>query len=42
MPIQISNLSYYDPLLKKGVRLGYKLNDKKEKIRFNKDSGKVI
>jgi large subunit ribosomal protein L24 len=42
MPIQISNLSYYDPLLKKGVRLGYKLNDKKEKIRFNKNSGKVI
>ena len=42
MPIQISNLSYYDPLLKKGVRLGYKLNDKKEKIRFNKNSGKAI
>ena len=42
MPIQISNLSFYDPLLKKGVRLGYKLNDKKEKIRFNKNSGKVI
>ena len=42
MPIQISNLSYYDPLLKKGVRLGYKLNDKKEKIRFNRNSGKEI
>ena len=42
MPIQISNLSYYDPLLKKGVRLGYKLNDKKEKTRFNKNSGKII
>ena len=41
MSIQISNLSYYDPLLKKGVRLGYKLNDKKEKIRFNKQSGKA-
>jgi len=42
MPIQISNLSYYDPLLKKGVRIGYKLNDKKEKIRFNRNSGKEI
>jgi large subunit ribosomal protein L24 len=42
MLIQVSNLSYYDPLLKKGVRLGYKLNDKKKKIRFNKNSGKVI
>jgi len=42
MPIQISNLSYYDPSLKKGVRLGYKLNDKKEKIRFNRNSGKEI
>ena len=42
MPIQISNLSYYDASLKKGVRIGYKLNDKKEKIRFNKNSGKEI
>ena len=42
MPIQISNLSFYDPLLKKGVRLGYKLNEKKDKIRFNKISGKEI
>ena len=42
MPIQISNLSFYDPLLKKGVRLGYKVNDKKEKIRFNRNSGKEI
>ena len=42
MPIQISNLSYYDPLLKKGVRVGYKLNDKKKKIRFNRNSGKEI
>ena len=42
MPIQISNLSYYDPLLKKGVRIGYKLNEKKKKIRFNRNSGKEI
>ena len=42
MPIQISNLSYYDPLLKKGVRIGYKFNDKKEKIRVIRSSGKEI
>jgi len=42
MPINISNLAYFDPSLKKGVRLGYGLNDKKEKIRVNRSSGKEI
>ena len=41
MPIHISNLSYYDPELKKGVRIGYKLNNNK-KVRINKSSGKEI
>ena len=41
MPIHISNLSFYDPLSKKGVRIGYKL-DKNKKIRINKTSGKEI
>ena len=41
MPIHISNLSFYDPLSKKGVRIGYKL-DKNKKIRINKSSGKEI
>ena len=41
MPLHISNLSFYDPELKKGVRIGYKLNNDK-KIRINKSSGKVI
>jgi len=41
MPIQISNLSFYDPELKKGVRIGIKLNDNK-KTRINKHSGKEI
>ena len=41
MPIHISNLSFYDPELKKGVRIGYRLeNDKK--IRINKSSSKEI
>ena len=42
MPIQISNLSFYDPALKKGVILGYKNNDKNKKIRVNRVSGKEV
>ena len=39
MPIHISNLSFYDPELKKGVKIGYKIiNDKKSRI--NKSSCK--
>ena len=41
MPIHISNLSFYDPELKKGVRIGYKLENNK-KTRINKSSGKEI
>ena len=41
MPIHISNLSFYDPELKKGTKIAYKFNDNK-KIRINKLSGKEI
>ena len=41
MPIHISNLSFYDPELKKGIRIGYKI-DKNKKARVNKSSGKEI
>ena len=41
MPIHISNLSFYDPELKKGIRIGYKLDNNK-KVRVNKSSGKEI
>ena len=41
MPIDISNLSFYDSELKKGVKIGFKINSNK-KIRFNKSSGKEI
>ena len=41
MPIHISNLSFYDSELKKGVRIGFKLN-KNKKARINKSSGKEI
>ena len=40
MPIQISNLSFYDPASKKGVKLGYKINNKNEKIRIIRSTGK--
>ena len=41
MPIHISNLSFYDPELKKGIKIGFKINNNK-KIRINKSSGKEI
>ena len=41
MPIHISNLSFFDSELKKGVRIGYKIDNSKKK-RFNKSSGKEI
>ena len=42
MPIHISNLAYYDPAMKKNVKIGYKFSDKKKKIRFNKQNQKEI
>ena len=42
MPIHISNLSYYDSAMKKGVKIGFKFNDKNKKIRFNKQNQKEI
>ena len=42
MPIQISNLAFYDTASKKGVKLGFKFNDKKEKIRVIRNSGKEV
>ena len=42
MPIQISNLAFYDSSAKKGVKLGYKINGKKEKIRIIRHSQKEV
>ena len=42
MPIQISNLAYYDSSLKKGIRLGFKFNEKDNKVRINKQNQKEI
>ena len=42
MPIQISNLSYFDSKANKGVRVGFKIDAKNKKVRINKSSGKEI
>ncbi len=42
MPIHISNLAYYDRSLKRGIRIGYKFNDKDNKVRINKHNQKTI
>ncbi len=42
MPIQISNLSFYDSTSKKGVKLGYKFNNKNEKMRIIRSTGKEV
>ena len=42
MPIQISNLSYFDSKENKGVRVGFKIDTKNKKVRINKSSGKEI
>ena len=42
MPIHISNLAYYDSSLRRGIRLGFKFNDKDNKIRINKQNQKEI
>ena len=42
MPMQISNLAFYDPGLKKGVKLGFKIDKAKKKVRIIKSSGKEV
>jgi len=41
MPIHISNLSFFDPNTKKGIKIGYKIL-KDKKVRINRSSGKEI
>ena len=41
MPIHISNLSFYDSQNKKGIKIGYKINNNK-KTRISRMSGKEI
>ena len=41
MPIDVSNLSYFDASLNKPIKIGFKIIDDK-KVRINRSSGKVI
>ena len=41
MPLHISNLSFFDSEIKKGIKIGYRIENNK-KIRINKSSGKEI
>ena len=41
MPLHISNLSFYDPQSKKGIKIGFKFNNNK-KVRKNRPPGKEI
>ena len=42
MPINISNLAYYDASLKKAVKIGFKFSNKGKKVRYNKQTQKEI
>ncbi len=41
-PINISNLALIDPKSGKPTRVGYRFNDKGDKIRYSKKSGEEI
>ena len=40
-PIHLSNLSIYDSVLKKNIKVGFKIIDNK-KVRYDKSTGKEI
>ena len=41
-PIHLSNLNVVDPKTKKATRVGFKFNEKGEKIRYSKKTGEEI
>lgn len=42
MPIHISNVAIYNFALKRADRVGFKVDDKKNKIRIYKSTGEII
>ena len=42
MPLHVSNVAFYDPSSKKGIRVGYAFNEDGKKMRINKKTGKEI
>jgi large subunit ribosomal protein L24 len=41
-PIDVSNVMLYDPKTKQASRVGYKFNDKGEKVRYYKKTGEIV
>ena len=42
MPLHVSNVAFYDPSSKRGIRVGYSFNNDGKKMRINRKSGKEI
>ena len=42
MPIHISNLAFYDPNLKKGIKIGLRFSKDDKKSRFNRNTLKDL
>ena len=42
MPIDMSNLMHVDPKTNVATRIGFKVNDDGEKVRYSKKSGELI
>ena len=42
MPLHVSNVAFYDPSSKKGIRVGFTFDKDGKKMRINKKSGKEI
>lgn len=42
LPIHVSNVAVVDPFDQKPSRIGYRMNEKGEKERFFKKSGKIV
>ena len=41
-PIHVSNISIFDSKTSKGTRIGFKLTEKKLKVRYYKKSGEIL
>ncbi len=42
MPIHISNVNLYNPVTKKGDRVGFRTLEDRRKVRFFKSTGEVV
>ena len=42
MPVHVSNVNLYNPVTKKGDRVGFRTLEDKRKVRFFKSTGEVV